>query len=283
MWPIVQSFSSKPKVPVFILGCQRSGTSICQNVFVESKRLAIYREGNKDAMTNGWRLRPIADIQDLIDRSRAKTIIFKPINDSQSALQFLERFDNSRIIWIYRDFYDTANSAVKTWGSAQRDMVVLIGQALAKYGCVEKAMPTIARMPSYAVYAERLSPATCKLLAEWTDAPMSDHTGAAIMWYLRNLLFLDQNLDANEQTLLVNYEMFVSRPDEQIRRIYEFVGVRYSRRRSENVYMTSVGKNEVPNISTDVLQACEDLFNRLNRSAQTGRCTDDGRLLFRNV
>ena len=240
-------------------------------MFLNSKRFTVYREGNKDAMTDGWRLRPTSEIQDLIGRSKSKTIIFKPINDSQSALKILECIENSRVIWIYRNFYDTANSAVEMWGPAQRDVVVWIGQALAKYGCVEIAIPAIAKKPSYAVYAERLSPETCELLIEWANVPMSEHTGAAIMWYLRNQLFFDQELDTNERTLLVKYEKFVRGPDEQICRMCEFMGARHFTSRSKEVFTTSIGKNKAPEISSNVLQACEDLFNRLNWTEQTGQ------------
>ena len=81
------------KVPAFILGCQRSGTTICQNVFSGSKKVAVFREGSKEAMTEGWRLRPYDEIQALIDRQKARVILFKPINDSQAALEILDQFD----------------------------------------------------------------------------------------------------------------------------------------------------------------------------------------------
>jgi len=106
------------KVPAFILGCQRSGTTICQNVFSGSKEVAVFRQGSKEVMTEGWRLRPYDEIQALIDRQKARVILFKPINDSQAALEILEQFDNSRVVWIYRHFHDTANSAVVHSGQA---------------------------------------------------------------------------------------------------------------------------------------------------------------------
>jgi hypothetical protein len=257
-------------VPVFILGCQRSGTTICQEVFLRSRRIAVYSEGNKEAMTSDWRLRPYADIQRLIDRSKAGIALFKPLNDSQSALQILELFDDSCVIWIYRNFYDTANSAVALWGPAQRDMVVWIGEALAKFGCVEKAMPAILDKPSYAVYAERLSAETSELLIEWVSNPITEHTGAAIMWYLRNQLYFEQKLDTNERSLLINYEKFVASPNAQIGRMCKIIDTRNIDVRSRNVFATSVGRNKAPDISPTVVRACEGLFNRLNKAEQSG-------------
>ena len=262
-------FSAKPKAPVFILGCQRSGTTICQNVFSGAKQFSVFREGNKEAMTDGWRLRPDADIEALIDRQKARLIIFKPINDSQSALQMLARFDNSRIIWIYRDFNDTSNSAVTRWGPAQRDMVVWIGKALGKYGSVEKAMPAIVEKSGFAVYAENMSPETCELLIGWTRSPISEHTGAAIMWYLRNQLFFEQGLETNERSLLIGYEKFVQRPAEQLNRMGQFLSTRQLRNRAGDVFSSSVGKDEMPDILPAVLQACQLLNGRLDMAEQS--------------
>lgn len=220
-------------------------------------------------MTEGWRLRPYDEIQALIDRQKARVILFKPINDSQAALEILDQFDNSRVVWIYRHFHDTANSAVVHWGASQRDMVVWIGENLAKYGALEEAMPAILDKPSYAVYAEKMSPETAALLAEWTRAPISEHTGAAIMWYLRNQLFFDQSLDRNPRSLLVRYKKFVQQPDEQLRQICKFLGIRHSRKRSRSVVASSVGRYEAPDIRPDILEACAGLLERLNQAEET--------------
>lgn len=256
------------KVPAFILGCQRSGTTICQNVFSGSKKVAVFREGSKEAMTEGWRLRPYDEIQALIDRQKARVILFKPINDSQAALEILEQFDDSRVVWIYRHFHDTANSAVVHWGASQRDMVVWIGENLAKYGPLQEAMPAILGKPSFAVYAEKMSPETAALLAEWTRAPISDYTGAAIMWYLRNQLFFEQSLDMNPRSLIVRYEKFVQQPDQQLRRICGFLSLRHSKKRSRSIVSSSIGRYAAPDIPPDVLEACSGLLERLNQAEQ---------------
>ncbi len=222
-------------------------------------------------MTEGWRLRPYDEIQALIDRQKARLILFKPINDSQAALEILDQFDNSRVVWIYRHFNDTVNSAVVHWGASQRDMVVWIGENLAKYGSLEEAMPAILRKPSFAVYTEKMSRESAALLAEWTRAPISEHTGAAIMWYLRNQLFFEQSLDMNRRSLLVCYEKFVQQPDEQLRQICKFLSIRHSKKRSRTVVASSVGRNEAPHIPPGILEACSGLLDRLNQAEKAGQ------------
>ena len=262
---------NKNKTPIFILGCQRSGTTIIQNVFTNSRQVAVFREGNKEAMTDGWRLRPYGEIKSLIERQKAKVILFKPINDSHLALDLLDQFDNGRVIWIYRDFNDTANSAVVRWGASQRDMVVWIGEHLAEYGSIEKAMPAIARKPSYAVYAEHLTPESAEVLAKWTSEPISEHTGAAIMWYLRNQLYFELSLDTNPKSRIVSYERFVKQPDEQLRQISRFMGIRHLKKRSKSVFSSSIGRDSAPEILPEVLEACSELFARLNQEEQASQ------------
>lgn len=258
----------KPATPVFILGCQRSGTTICQNVFESSSRFAVFKEGNRDAMTDKWRLRPIPEIRELIDSHRARVLLFKPINDSQCASQFLDAFENSRVIWIHRSFVDTVNSAVSKWGSAQRDMVVWIGRAITEYGGVDTAFPHIMEKPTYAVYAEALPADVAALLSEWTRDTVSDATGAAIMWYIRNRLYFDQSLNDNPRVLLVNYEKFARQPDVELARMCDFMGTRRLKSQAGSVHAGSIGKDNAPPIPAAVLDACEDLQSQL-RAAET--------------
>ena len=250
-------------VPVFILGCQRSGTTICQNVFLGTNRFSVYKEGDQRAMTGHWRLRPLQDIRKIIDNTRGKVVVFKPINDSQNGAMILQEFPESRIVWIYRSVGDTVNSAVAKWGAAQRDMVVWIGNALREHGTLEKAMPSIFEKPDFAIYAEGLSEETCERLKEWTAEPVSVESGAAIMWYVRNHLYFDQALQTHPRALLVNYEKFARAPDEQLRRMCEFMQTRTIRGRTKKVHTHSIDKAAAPPISPDVYDACEALHARL--------------------
>lgn len=265
-------FFRRQKIPVFILGCQRSGTTICQNVFLKSKRFAVYREGNKHAMTDKWRLRPRDEIESLIENSKQRFLIFKPIDDSQLADCFLSEYSNSRVIWIYRDMFETANSAVAKWGSGQRKTVTWTGKALARSATLEVAMPGIMNWPSCAVYAERLNRATCEKRVEWTAHPIPEHTAAAVLWYLRNQFFFNLSLNENRRVLLVRYEKFASHPNDKIRRICKFIGARNSSRLSDGVYQTSIGKSGPPEITASVHNACLELTQKLDDRESESQC-----------
>lgn len=257
---------TKKKTPVFILGCQRSGTTICQNVFLASKRFAVFREGNKAAMTDDWRLRPTAEIRALIDKSKAKFLIFKPINDSQFGDAFLRDFEHARIVWIYRSVDDTANSAVAKWGAAQRDMVCWIAACIRETSNMEEALSRMSVRKNYSIYAERMTPDVRDNLLAWTEKPVSEHTGAAILWYLRNHIFLDLGFEDNARVLPVCYERFVRKPATEIARICSFIGAPYSEKLAEGVRTSSIGKHDSPVIATSVRKACEVLAEEFDKA-----------------
>jgi hypothetical protein len=257
---------ARKKTPVFILGCQRSGTTICQEVFRRSRDTWVFSEGNRLAMTDGWRLRPLSDIDELIDRSRKRILIFKPLNDSQRVGEFIDYFPGSRTLWVFRDVLDTVQSAVRKWGPAQRNMMTYIGDALRASDSPEAALDRMGEWPSCAVYAEKLSPATYDRIVDWTAQPISDATGAAILWYARNSLFFDQGLEGHARAMPVRYENLVTDPTNQIARICEFIGVRYSRKLSQEVYSSSVGKGSQYEIDKAVLDACQELQLQFERA-----------------
>ncbi len=256
------------KVPVFILGCQRSGTTICQNVFLEARGFGVFREGSRKAMTENWRLRPKRDIDRLIKQTRRSILLFKPINDSQWADYLLGDFENARIIWIYRSVFDTANSAVAKWQGSQRDMVKWIGDAFSDLPSHDEAMRRIEEKPNYGIYAERLPEDAIEQLVRWTRAPLSEHTGAAILWYLRNRIVKDLGLMQDPRVLLVNYEEFVQGPVPQLERMCHFMGAKFEPELADGVFSSSIGKADLPDIDPDVRAACIELTDFLDTALE---------------
>ena len=222
-------------------------------------------------MADKCRLRPIADIQSLIDRQRARFLIFKPLNDSQYADKLLDEISRAKIIWIYRNFLDTANSAVAKWGTDKRDMVTWIGRNCAKTGRFEKVIPPPANGKTYALYADRMSKPVTRRLIEWTREPISKHTGAAIFWYIRNSLFFDLRLNNDERVLPLCYERFASHPDQEVKRMCDFIGARYQRKLSSGVRASSIGKHRPPSIESSVKQACQELAAELDNAEALNR------------
>jgi len=256
-------FSSK-KRPIFILGCQRSGTTIGVKLFRESNQFEVHGEGSTAAMRRYVRLRPFCDIQRIIKQSRKRFVVFKPLNDSHRADELLEHFNNSRVIWFYRNVFDVVNSALVKWNNTHQQTVSFITDNIRKYGSVDAAMPVICQKPRAAIYAERLDPQIIERLLEWTTKPISAETGSAIMWYLRNSIFFDLTLDNDKRALLVKYEDFATSPVSEVQRICKFLKAPYTDALSQLIRSSSIGKSSAPQIAPDVLSACEQLTDRFS-------------------
>jgi hypothetical protein len=246
--------------PAFVLGCQRSGTTICQNVFLRSPDCDVFREGNRRAMTDEWRLRDTATIRRLIRRSRKPVALFKPLNDAQWARQLLADHDNARIVWIYRDAGDTANSAVTKWGDTQAGIIRVVGGALEKGGDAAGAVELLSGEPDYAMYAEQIPDAVVPRIVEWSRNPLDPHSGAAALWWLRNQFFTSLGLDRDDRAMLVKYEAFVKDPRAIVRQICAHIGAPFSDALVAEVHAGSVGRRPQPELAPSVAAACEDLM-----------------------
>jgi hypothetical protein len=246
--------------PVFVLGCQRSGTTICQNVFLRSPHCDVFREGNKRAMTDEWRLRNEAAIRELIRKSRKAVALFKPLNDAQWAPRFLADYDDARIVWIYRDPGDTSNSAVTKWGDVQGDIIRTVGRALEQGGNAAGAVDLLSGQPGFAMYAEQIPDAAAARIVAWAGAGLDPHSGAAALWWLRNQFFTALGLDRDERALLVKYESFVQDPGATVRRICGHMGVPFSESLVAEVHAGSVGRRPQPDLEPSVAAACRELM-----------------------
>ena len=69
-------------IPVFVVGCQRSGTNMFLKVIDKPNSTWTYNEGTNAAFLN-YRTRSLETLDALIHKTRARHIVFKPLCDSQ--------------------------------------------------------------------------------------------------------------------------------------------------------------------------------------------------------
>jgi hypothetical protein len=274
-------FGKQPR-PVFILGCQRSGTTICQDVFLQSGRFDVYRESDTRAMTDNCRLKDDASIDGLIAGSRRQVALFKPINESHWADRYLSRWPDSRVIWIWRNVFDTANSAVVKWGDGQLGIIRTIAEAFADGVDRKAALASMAAVSDRDMYAERLPDDAIASLISWCQSDLTPTAGAAALWWIRNRIYFDLNLDQHPRVMLVRYEDFVRSPATEIARVCDFIGARCSPRLAKAVHSESLRRAEPPPLPVPILDACEALEARLTEAydqqrAQAGYATVSGR------
>lgn len=241
---------AKTKTPVFIIGCQRSGTTMLNGVLDRSSQVQAFGEG-LGAFGDGVRLLPKGNIRYLIYRSPSPIVVFKPLNDTQQIDHILEAHPNSRAIWIFRNYYDVSNSMVKKWGETQKAHIHQI--ATGRYSG-----------PGAKALGERISPENKRLAKKLDDSDLSAYEAAAFIWFIRNSVFFDHRLERYNNLLVCKYEDMVINPENQFRRIFDFIGTNFSLGYIDDIRSSSISKNKQPVLRASLKSMCDGLMNRLD-------------------
>ena len=246
------------KRPLFILGCNRSGTNMVCIAIGNSPHGWDYKESAFSIAFKGFYLRPDWIIERLIRHTPAPIVGFGSILDSQSARDLLTRFEGARAIWIYRRYQDVANSCARMqWAPTLKEYVRWVARGeLEKLGARGK----------------HIGADTVQLFADLYREDLSNEEGACLYWYMRNQLFFKLNLDSDPRVLLIQYEDTVQNQEKAFRRVFDFLGFPYDPAIVDGIFASSVGKHTLPGVDPAIQEACDALTVRLN--AQYARSSD---------
>lgn len=187
-------FPIKTKKIIYIMGCQRSGTSMLIRLFDWSKSTVIFKE--LDELFVDMRLKPYKQRNKIIDNSGARYVVAKPLLDSQHIKSILESDARISIIWPYRHFLSVAESNLKRFGhlNGHKDLSFIIKNDANDWR------------------NEELTNAERALVKDRVSSGLSDHDAAALFWYLRNKPLLSLPRDYLTRIEVLNYERFVDDP-----------------------------------------------------------------------
>ena len=238
------------KHPVFIVGCNRSGTNMVCGAIGRSPHGWAYQESEFSPAFNGYYLRADWIIEWLIRRTPAPIIAFGSILDSQFTADLLSRFDGARATWVYRRYEDVANSCARMqWGYHLKDLVRWVARGeLEKLGARGK----------------RISADMVQLFGELFREDLSNEDGACLYWYMRNQLYFELNLYMDPRVLIVQYEDSVLNKEQAFRRIFGFLGFPFDPAIIDSIFASSVGKHSRPDIAPAIQEVCDSLQARLN-------------------
>ena len=241
---------------VFVVGCQRSGTSMTIENLDRSLDTDRFDETDERAF-DVYRIRDKQVRDRLIAASTASCVMFKPVCDAHRVDEQMAEHEHAKAIWIFRRYQDVANSAVVRWGdTAQRWLEDLLQGGGAwgdrqwnKEKVTEECLEEVRRACS-----EGLTP----------------HAAAAVFWYMRNRTYFDQGLPDNPDVLLVRYEDVVGKPREEFARMCEFLGIGFNPEIVAQIFSSSVRKTDFPDIPQPVRALCDGMMERLEQVAARG-------------
>lgn len=242
--------SKKEKAVLFILGCQRSGTSLMYWIFERDYNTKIFREksslSSKDP--EHLRLNSMSAVENKLNRIQLPIVVLKPLVESQRCHMLLDSVSSSRAIWMYRHYRDVAVSNLKAFG-------LLNGIADLRYmvNGVRNDWRT-----------ESMSHSTLEVIRSLFSEQMNPYDAAALFWWARNSLYFDMELYKDPRVMLCRYETLAANPKLMMRRIYRFVGSSFPKANiCKDVHSKSVGKGQTIELSESVLKLCKTMLLRL--------------------
>jgi hypothetical protein len=206
-----------------------------------------YSEGSAPFFS-GVLLRPLESVERLLHRNPFPVVALKPICETHRIGELLDRFPESRAIWIFRHYQDAVISASTKWRSGKEAVRRLASGELERAGWRAGGLS-----------AEKL--ATVRQL--YRD-DLSLHAANAIMWYLRNDLYFDLGIDQRADVLLVRYEDIVADPVTSLGRIFAFAGLGLPADATKVVRSSpSNSKRPFPSIPGEIQLLCESVELKL--------------------
>jgi len=200
---------------VLIFGCQRSGTTMLQQTFLDrSWRVLILEEHDHRLVgpepgpeETAWQEYPT--VLRRIRRLPFEVVAAKPLVESASATALMDAFGAVKAIWMLRHYPEVARSNVSRFGidNPYRD----------------------------------LEPIRCRDALDWRYRGMTEETwekvsaslnrrltpydAAALFWWTRNQLYFDQRLWEDDRIRILRYERACNQPGEVIRTLSEHIGL----------------------------------------------------------
>ena len=244
--------SPKKSIPVFVLGSQRSGTTIFMDVLEANDDTEVFQEWDKRVFA-GCRIKNIDIVGEAIKRSRAPFVCFKPICDSHLVEQYVRAYPDLRIIWLCRDYMDVANSSIRLFETPDKAIREIIeGKKTEGW------------------FYEGISPETLRILRSIYLPGMSKFEMACLVWWARNRVFFELDV-AQDELFVVKYENLVTDPARTFSDIRKFTGLSVNEDSMSLLHSSSVKKHQYQDIHDSIRMLCDDLMARyveiINRQA----------------
>ncbi len=239
------------KTVLYVVGCQRSGTSMLHHLFRLDWSTVTYDEvsplsAGDDEEHLRWTSLDL--VRDRIGADRAPFVVAKPLVESQQLDRLLDLFGDTRAIWMWRGYLDVATSNLAFFGegNGHEDLQHLLG----------------GEGPSWK--RENLAPATVERIRAAYGPNLAPLDAAALFWYARNSLFFERGLDADPRVALCSYDELANRPGEVMRRAYAHVGRPYPGNRIiADVQAPRRRNQENAVLDATVASMCNELQERL--------------------
>jgi hypothetical protein len=243
---------SGKKTILFVVGCQRSGTTLMTGIFEKDFGTKVYGEfsplSSRDA-EHKIRLNPLDLVQCEIDRAKVPLVVSKPLVETQNTLKLLDFFPNSKALWMYRNYKDVALSNLKHFGMRNG---------------INNLRPIVQSVPLN-WRSENVSEVTREMVTTYFSEDMDPYDAAALFWVVRNRFFFELALDRRPTVMMCRYEDLVVNPTKNMRDVYRFLSCAYpSDDICRDIRAESSGKGAHIKLSPAIDLLCRELLGKLD-------------------
>jgi len=235
-----------PRLHVFVVGAQRSGTNMLMGALERSYDTLVFHERDRRAFDN-YRMRDPDVIERLVAEARAPVVVIKALCEMDRLPQLMARFAPARAVWIVRHYDDMVNSSLRSFHRVPGQVAALVQDP-----------------DSHAWMGRGMSGETLRKLRELHHDGMDDASRVALFWYLRNRLLFDTGLAGDDRVVMLRYEELVARPGGQLRSLFAELGLAIPAGVERSLSVASVGRTAAPPIEPAVRAACDDLLQTLD-------------------
>jgi hypothetical protein len=231
--------------PVFVVGCQRSGTTMLVHNLNRSWEVELFNEDNPKAFHN-YELFDLEVVSRLVRQSYAQAVLFKPIVDTYRTHLLLQIFPESKVLFLFRHFDDIVNSMLRTFGDDAKRHVDWWLES--DFETFSPFLPT---------------PETQKLIHTLYQPNLNVESVSALYWLLQNRFYFDLNLSQDSRVKLIQYESLVQTPETSFREICDFMEIEFRSSMIKNVRTSSITRYAPPQIDSSIRSACHKLWGCL--------------------
>lgn len=235
--------------PVFVLGKQRSGTTMLMQIFHRHPDMLVFDEHRDSPAFVDYRIRSADTIKTLLEQAKFPVVCLKPICDSHRIREFYEDFPEGHCIWLYRDFRDVANSSLRKFEAANRAIRLV---------CTGR--------PGGGWFQEGISPPIQEILQQVYRPDLPDFDLACLVWWARNQLMIESGLAGRTRVTILKYEALVSAPPRVLDWLFRRIDTRHYGRLERNVTARSIGRHAAPAIDERIRALCDATLAELDEA-----------------
>lgn len=240
---------SKNTKIIFILGCQRSGTTIIQKLIGMNPDVKFYGEGDPPYFNDAesekhHRIKSSNDVTQSLLQEPLKYIVIKPLYESHNANALITSHQNSKGIWVFRNYIDVIDSHLHYYNYNVRDYI-----------------SPLFNKSGICWLNENISDEILSFINKFNINDMSDADLYGIFWIVRNSCYL--NTKENENIILVNYEKLITSPLNQISRFCDFVNLPYYNFYSKTIRSNAMSKKVNFKLLQEIEEKCREIYESL--------------------